>query len=898
MARENLDYVEQQYQAFLANPDSVDSQWKLFFEGIEFARKTPASSLSQSELDVFRLIQAYRDYGFMKANLNPLADPTRVVPQLELNHYNMKPAQLEQSFQVGSLVGKPKSKLKEVIQFLEQTYCTTFSLQIAECLPHVRDWFVDEFEKSKAQFKLSKEEKMEVLQSLARTESLEKFIHTRYVGTKRFSVEGGDSLMPMLEALVLRGTSKGIEEIMIGMAHRGRINVLANFMGKALDLIFAEFDGHTKEMPDYDGDVKYHMGYSCVKKTPSGDCEVTLAFNPSHLEAVNPVVCGMARAKQRVRKDTATRKKVVPVLIHGDAAFAGQGVVSETLQMSLLPAHTVGGTIHIVIDNQVGFTADSAETRSTLYSSDIAKIIKAPVLHVNGDDVESCVQALDMAMRFRQKFGADVVINVICYRRYGHNEGDEPAFTQPLMYQKIKDHPTAYTLYSQQLVKEGLIDQQYADTFFQEKINNLQKILESVRKSPPEGKPLTFEGLWSGLRKGKREDFDVSTPSGVPLATLQKVGRALTSLPANFKAHAKIEKLLEGRRIMMAEGGKLDWGMAELLAYGSLIAEGTSVRLAGQDCVRGTFTHRHAYFHDIVTNEVYNPLATLNPDQEFVVYNSLLSEFACLGFEYGNSISDPTFLTIWEAQFGDFANGAQIIIDQFISSGEAKWNRMAGLTLLLPHGYEGQGPEHSSARLERFLQLCAQDNIQVIYPTLPSQIFHALRRQNRRDFRKPLVVMSPKSLLRNPKVVSPIQDLVEGGFQEVIDDPSAKKDQVQKLVFCTGKIYFDLEAAREEKKDTSVALIRIEQLYPFPEVQLMKVLLQYPNAKTAVWAQEEPRNMGAYYFIRDRIVETFIKAGRNISGIEYAGRTPRASPATGSPKTHQKEQTAILQSVF
>jgi 2-oxoglutarate dehydrogenase E1 component len=620
------------------------------------------------------------------------------------------------------------------------------------------------------------------------------------------------------------------------------------------------------------------------------------------LEVVDPVVMGMARAKQRKRQDTQYRNKVLPVLIHGDAAFAGQGVVSETSQLSRLPGYTVGGTLHIIANNQIGFTTDPKDTRSVLYSSDNAKSIKAPVLLVNGDDVEATLKAVDTAVRFRQQFGEDVVIDLICYRRWGHNEADEPAFTQPVMYDHIKKHPTLLTIYSQQLEQENLLPKAEADQFFKEKIDNLQRILDAARKSAPDVKPNAFNGLWKGLRRGKLEDFERSVATAASKDSLDKVAKVLTEVPGgDFHVHPKIAKLI-GARKEMADKGQLDWAMGELLAYGSLCLEGTPVRLSGQDVKRGTFTHRQSVYFDTETNSEYCPLATLNPDKgEFVVYNSLLSEMAVLGFEYGNSCSDPTYLTIWEAQFGDFANGAQIVIDQFLAAGEEKWMRGSGLTLLLPHGYEGQGPEHSSARLERFLQLCAQANMQVCNLTTPANLFHALRRQVKRDFRKPLVIMSPKSLLRHPKVISGWDEFTKNTFQEVLPDPRMKDPKsIETLVLCSGKVYYDLDGARDDKyKDvTRTAIVRVEQLYPFPKAQLTPFLNGFPKLKKVIWLQEEPKNMGAFTHLQPKLTALLEELGLKKIPVEYIGRTERASPAVGSIHLHQREQQEIIDNCF
>lgn len=906
MNRNNLEYVEQLYQQFKQNPEQVDAQWRLFFEGIDFAQNlTPqqATQLSDKDFDVSKLIKAYRDYGHTQAQLDPLNLQPRNTSYFELGNFNLSPTDLEKDFPFTRALGVESSRLKDIIGHLEKSYCGTLTAQVSECRAEVRDWFRAELERNAGDFSLSNEDRKEIFQQIAKTESLEKFIHTRYVGTKRFSVEGGDALIPMLEYLTKHGTKRKLEEIVIGMAHRGRINVLANFMGKGLENIFSEFDGTAFQDMENDGDVKYHLGYSADKPTPNGNCHVSLAFNPSHLEAVNPVVLGMARAKQRQRKDTKERKKVLPVLIHGDAAFAGQGVVSETLQLSMLKGYTVGGSLHIIINNQVGFTTSPEDARSTRYSSDIAMSIRAPILLVNGDDVEACVRAIDMAFRFRQEFGEDVVIDLICYRRFGHNEGDEPSFTQPTMYEVIKKHPTLLTIYQNTLIEKGLLTQTEAEAFFKQKIDNLQKILDEVRKTPPPNKPVAFGGLWTGLRKGRAQDFEKPVTTKASSETFNRAANALTTVPQNIQVHKKLQKLVEQRE-QMIKTDAVDWGLGELLAYGTLCLEGTPVRLSGQDVSRGTFTHRHAVYFDVETNQSFCPLSQLNPEKgEFVIYNSPLSEFAVLGFEYGNASSDPTYLTVWEAQFGDFANGAQIIIDQFLASGEEKWTRGCGLVLLLPHGYEGQGPEHSSARLERFLQLCAQTNMQVCNLTTPANLFHALRRQVKRDFRKPLVVMSPKSLLRHPKVVSPVKDFTQGTFAEVIADPQAPDlSKIEKVILCSGKLYYDLDAAREteafKKMSSTTAIVRVEQLYPFPKVQLAPLLGGLPRLKKVVWAQEEPMNMGSWHYIQPHINELLDEVGQGKLDVQYVGRDLRASPATGSPYNHAKEQEKILQQCF
>lgn len=897
----NLEYIEQLYGQFKANPDSVTADWRRFFEGMEFGADG-GLGLSEKELDVYHLITAYRNYGHFEADLDPLTNTPSPSDQLALSRFRLGEKDLESRFQIGAIIGKPNATLREILALLRSVYCGKLSVQVAEALPEVRNWFIKEFENEGPKFKLSAEDKKAAYVSVARAESLEKFIHTRYVGTKRFSVEGADALLPMLETLIARGTAKGVKEIIIGMAHRGRVNVLANFMGKGLEYIFGDFNGPlevAEPVDDFDGDVKYHLGYQSTKDTPNGPCEVRLAYNPSHLETVNPVVLGMVRAAQRRRQDTKERKTVVPVLIHGDGAFAGQGVVMETFQMSQVKGYTVGGTVHIVIDNQVAFTTSPENDRSSHYASDPAKVLATPVLHVNGDDAEACIRAMDIAIRFRQEWGRDIVINMVCYRRFGHNEGDEPAYTQPLMYDIIKKHPTLREIYGKQLVREGSIDQAFFEGFFQEKLDNLQKVYDDTKKAPPKVKPFKFEGFWKGLRKGGSLDMEKPVDTKVPMKVLQDVGVKLGEFPQGFTPHPKLLKLLESRKNMALGKEPIDWGMGELLAYGSLLAEGNSVRLTGQDCVRGTFTHRHAGLYDSKTGELYVALDTVNGDKvEFCVYDSILSEYAVLGFEYGNAAADPTFLTLWEAQFGDFCNGAQIIIDQFLSAGEAKWMQMAGLVLLLPHGYEGQGPEHSSARLERWLQLCAQANMQVVNLTTPAQIYHALRRQMKRDFRKPLVVMSPKSLLRHPKVTSTLEELANGSFQEVIADPLVKDPKkIETVVFHSGKLYYDLLEEKEKNGHEKTALVRMEQLYPFPHWEVAKIMKLYPKAKKVVWAQEEPKNMGSWQHVYFKFKDFFAKEGLKFD-LEYVGRPERSSPATGSIYRHKVEQAEIVQSVF
>ncbi len=900
----NLSYIESLFRQYKKAPHQTPREWKLFFNGMEFSRKISPGLLNEKELAVFQLISAYREDGHLKADLDPLQLAQKKSESPFLSSFGLTEKDLSKTFQVSSLLGmKAGETLKTILHFMEKTYCGTISLQVGGCQPEIRQWFFNEFEGRGETFQLSHEQKKNIFYELAKTEALEKFLHSRFVGAKRFSIEGGDTLIPMLEYMTEKGIKLKIRELIIGMAHRGRLNVLNNFMNQATEIVFMEFDGgKALKNFDFDGDVKYHAGYSSVKTFPDkSSCNVLLAYNPSHLEAVNPVVCGIARARQRILKQE--RKAVLPVLIHGDAAFSGQGSVSETLQLSELKGFTTGGVLHIILNNQIGFTTDPEDSRSSVHASDLAKAIQAPVLLVNADDVEASVKAMDMALRFRQKFGKDVFIDLICYRRFGHNEGDEPAFTQPVMYKKIKQHPTATRLYTQKLEKENLLSAKEAQDFYDQQIKDLQNILESSRK---ENKNLTKEDLkgtlWEQYKKTDESDF-FKTPDTCPLDKhLDKTLNALTILPEGFQLHPKVKKLIQDRQKKVKED-KLDWALCELSAYGTLCLENHPVRVSGQDSKRGTFSHRHAVYFDTETGKAYSPLSLLNPEKgEFCIYNSPLSEMAVLGFEYGNACADHSFFTVWEAQFGDFANGAQIIIDQFISSGEEKWMQNCGLVMLLPHGYEGQGPEHSSARLERFLQLCAQGNMQVCYPTTPANFFHLLRRQVKRDFRKPLIVMTPKSLLRRPEVVSSKKELIRSaGFQEALADPQAlKAKNVEALILCSGKVYFDLKAERDKSSEdlSHTAFVRVEQLYPFPKPALTPFLNGFHRLKKILWVQEEPANMGPQSYIMPRLRKLTDELGLSNIPLTCLSRKEKASPATGSPHIHKKEYEELIKKLF
>jgi len=905
ISHDNLEYIDQLWQQYKANPNSVSTDWRYFFEGVEFAGVAElGKKFDVKEWGVLRLIQAFRQYGYLEANLDPLVNSHTQSDLLRLSRYGLDEGDIEKSFSVTEYFFGEILTLNQVVEKLRKTYCAKMAVQCADALPDIQTWFYEKLEKTEANWTLTTEQKKNIYHQLTRAESFEKFLHSRFVGAKRFSIEGGDSLIPMLEWLTENSGNLGLDEMVMGMAHRGRLTCLTRYFGKPVEQLLTGFlpqDLDDLPFEDFDGDVKYHLGYKKERKTSAGHkFTAALAFNPSHLEAVNTIVLGMARAAQRLRKDTKDRSHVVPVLVHGDAAFAGQGIVQETLQMSQVKGYRVGGCLHIIIDNQVGFTTNPENSRSTPFSSDVAKAIQAPVIHVNGDDVESCVRAMDLALRYRQEWHRDVVLNMVCYRRYGHNEGDEPSYTQPQMYKLIKSHPTPRELYQRRLLAEGVLTQDQVDAEWTQMMNELDQSLVLVRAKPVYIDPYKFEGQWKGLRKSTAQDFEVTIETGYDKIKLQQIGEALSQVPENFNPHPKLLKLLEQRGKMTKGDELMDWGMGELLAFGSLLDQGYHIRLTGQDCVRGTFSHRHAGLYDVNTGESFMALKQRYWNRsEFCVYDSILSEYGVMGFEYGNSIWDPNFLSLWEAQFGDFSNGAQIMIDQFIASAESKWQQMSGLVLLLPHGYEGQGPEHSSARLERYLQLCAQNNMQVIVPTTPAQIYHAYRRQMLRPFRKPLVVMTPKSLLRHPKAVSHIDELAKGHYQEVIPDLAVKNPkEVETLILCSGKIYYDIGAERERIKKDTTGIVRVEQLYPTPVKQIAAIVKGYPKLKNIIWAQEEPKNMGAYQFIYFRLSEMLFKEGLTHLPLHYIGRGEKASPATGSQTRHKLEQEQIIKGCF
>ena len=907
--RANAGLFEEYYGRWLDNPDSVDPTWRAFFQGFTLGNsgQTPAAATGKSvvidslkQAHVHYLINAYRATGHTQAHLDPLSGPPPAQPKLQLTQFNLSEAELDLVFDTGTYLGGGQMSLRNIVASLQQTYCGPVGVEYT----HIQDtdcrrWLQERIESTKLQPKFTKPQKVRILRRVHKAELFEKFLHTKYVGQKRFSLEGGETIIAALDAVIDHCPGSGVEEIVMGMAHRGRLNVLCSVMRKSFDLLFEQFsENYIPDTVAGDGDVKYHLGYESILTTTSGKkVEVRLAANPSHLEIVNPIVEGKARARQRIRGDIAERRKVMPLLIHGDAALAGQGVVAETLQFSQLPGYRTGGSLHFVINNQIGFTTDPQDSRSTRYCTDIAKMIEAPVFHVNGDDPEAVCMVAQLAVDFRVQFKRDVFIDMYCYRKHGHNETDEPSFTQPTLYRKIAAHSLVSVLYTKRLITAGSLTPEEGESIKAEysaaldenlgKAKTREAIKAEIRKNATTANP--FKGS-TAIFQPAFHHTPVTT--AVPAATIDQVVKALTTVPTDFKVHSKIRRFIDGRAEAHKNGGPYDWGMGEALAFGTLLLDGMPIRLSGQDCERGTFTHRHSVFTDVETGVKYTPLNHVADKQpHFCIYNSLLSEAAVLGFDYGYSMDYPDMLCLWEAQFGDFANGAQVVIDQFITSSESKWQRSTSLTLLLPHGYEGQGPEHSSARLERFLQACAENNIQVANLTTPAQLFHALRRQTKRDFKKPLVIMSPKSLLRHPAAVSRLADFTDSAFQEIIDDPTASK-QTERIVLCSGKVYYDLCDWRERNKVEHTALIRLEQLYPLHRDRLGEIADAYGRDARLIWCQEEPQNMGAWTHLAPQLGEIF---GRKPI---YAGREAAASPAVGLLALHRMQLATFLQAAF
>jgi len=890
--RWNLELIEENHQRWLDDPDSVDATWQAFFEGYELAGSNQGGA---AQAAVIRLIDAYREIGHYLADLDPLklTPPGDAGGLLDPSYFGLTEADLDRTFHT-QLLDPRDATLRELIEALRETYCRTIGVEFMHIRNNeIRNWLIARMEPTRNRPRLDIKQKRRIILKLNAAELFETFIHGHYVGAKRFSLEGGEALIPLLDAIVERSARFGVKEIVLGMPHRGRLNVLANTMDKPYGMIFGEFEDVLPETFAGDGDVKYHLGYSADHVTAENhSVHLSLTPNPSHLEAVNPVVEGRVRAKQRRFKDR-DRKLGLPVLIHGDAAFAGQGLVAETLNLSQLKGYRTGGTVHIVVNNQIGFTTSPVDSRSTRYCTDVAKMIEVPIFHVNGEDPEAVVYVAELALDFRETFGQDVVIDLVCYRRHGHNENDEPAFTQPLMCEKIRERPTIRALYTDALIASGELSAAEAETIAETFRDKMQAVYDEVHDHAAKIIPPTpgFGGHWKGYTP--QYSFE-PVNTGVEAATLRQIAARLTEFPEGFQANSKITRIIAARaEAMLRPGGQVDWATAENLAFGSLLWEGTPVRLSGQDCSRGTFSHRHAVLVDAKTDRHHYPLKNLRDGQaEFCVYDSLLSEAAVLGFDYGYSLDEPNMLILWEAQFGDFANGAQVIIDQFIAPAESKWGRASGLVLLLPHGYEGQGPEHSSARLERFLSLCAEDNIQVVNATTAAQYFHLLRRQVRRPFRKPLIVMTPKSLLRSKLAASTIDEMAAGRFREVIDDAVAA-DSVKRVVLCSGKVYYDLVARREESKKTrEVAIVRLEQFFPWPADALKAAVGRYRSAREWVWCQEESQNNGGWAFVGPRL--------RELTGqdFQYVGRDPSASPATGSHSIHDREQKELVEAAI
>lgn len=892
IANAHPSYIEQLYEQYRADKASVEEEWQTFFAGFEFAAGESADGgaalLSAKEFAVIQLIEAYRKKGHLVSNTNPIKERKDRQANLELQNFGLAEEDLEHEFYAGNEVGLGKAKLSAIVDLLKRAYTRTIGFEYDYITDKEElEWFRQTAEKHYFDYELSIDKKKRVLKKLNDTAVLEKFLGTKYIGQKRFSLEGGESTIPALDAIINKTASLGVKEVAIGMAHRGRLNVLTNIMQKTYEDVFSEFEKTT----DYDvtlgdGDVKYHLGYSSIYNTMDGDrVYVKLLPNPSHLEGVGPVVAGFCRAKADAIYNS-DYDMILPILIHGDSAVAGQGVVYELLQMSGLKGYTTGGTIHFVINNQIGFTTDFDDARTSNYSTSVAATVLAPVLHVNGDDPEAVVFVAEMAAIYRQKFNKDIFVDMVCYRKHGHNEGDDPAYTQPQMYKIIKKHPNVRDIYTKYLTEKGQIEAELAQSMDKRFWSDLQDRLEMVKEKAKPYELQKPELAWGKMRKSNPSDFLESPDTAISKDMIVEIVKGLIEVPEGFDPLRKIQKMLEGRRLDMRKKGNVDWAAAELLAYGSVLLEGKDVRMSGQDVKRGTFSHRHATIYDQNTGEEYNRLNHIRDKQgKFRVFNSHLSEYAVLGFEFGYSLTHPDPLTIWEAQFGDFSNGCQVMIDQFISSSESKWQRQSGIVMLLPHGYEGMGPEHSSARLERYLQLCAEFNMTVANITSPANFFHAIRRQIARPFRMPLVVMSPKSLLRHPKCVSDINEIYEGKFQELIDDKNTvAPEKVRKVLFCSGKVYYDLLEKKEEENRNDVAIVRIEQLYPLPFAKMDEVVEKYKNAEY-IWVQEEPANMGAWSYMRScyRKVE-----------LEVVCRKASASPATGYAKVHQEEQANIV----
>jgi 2-oxoglutarate dehydrogenase E1 component len=908
----NVDLMDGLYAQWKDDPSSVDSRWQAFFEGFELALENPSapseaagaalatgvtlSDYAKKQARFIGAIYAYRSIGHTQAHLDPLADAAEPNPRLAMERLGFTEEDLDEEYDTGNYLGGRRMTVRELISRMKETYCGSIGVEYLHIQETPRRrWLQAAMEPILNQPDFSREKKHHILDKIVQGESFEKFLHTRYVGQKRFGLEGGETLIAAIDSLLEDGPALGLEEIIIGMAHRGRLNVLANILGKSYEYIFHEFSANY--LPDTihgDGDVKYHLGFDSIVANSKGESLIVqLAANPSHLEAVNSVVEGRVRARQRILGDTENRSRVLPLLIHGDAAFAGQGVGAEVLNFSQLKGYRTGGTLHFVINNQIGFTTAPSEARSSRYCTDLAKMIEAPIFHVNGDDPIAVVWVTELALRYRQEFHCDVVVDMYCYRRHGHNEADEPAFTQPTLYKKIDAHPLVSEVYASCLRKHGFLTEKEEAALRARHQAKLDEAFQKEQKKEKDGNG--WKGRFHGSTAIYQPDFSFApVDTGVPADKLSHIARALTRLPENFHANPKIVRQLAAKKEAFDSGAGIDWAFAESLAWGSLLLEGTPIRLSGQDVARGTFSQRHAVLFDTETNEPYVPLMNMEGRQAMLcIHNSLLSENAVLGFDFGYSLDYPQMLCMWEAQFGDFANGAQVMIDQFIASSESKWQRISGLVMLLPHGYEGQGPEHSHARPERYLQLCAENNMQVVNATTPAQFFHLLRRQMKRDFRKPLIVMAPKSLFRHKECVSNLSDFTDGTFRTILNDPVPPKG-AERVIFCSGKVYYDLLDYRTAHAQfAQTALVRVEQLYPLEKDLVRKIMDEnYIGARQLVWCQEEPMNMGAWTFIAPRLEE--------LTGMKpiYAGRKESASPAVGSLAQHKKEQAALIEAAF
>lgn len=898
----NAAFIDSLYQAYKEDPSSVEFGWQKFFEGFDFGRGSEAQAVSSDtpdhflkEINVLNLVDGYRGRGHLFAKTNPVRGRRQHFPGKELETFGLSKADLDTVFNAGIELGLGPAKLRDIVQMLEETYCGTIGAEYLYIRNPIKvKWFQERMESQRNKPSFSVEEKKLMLRKVSEAVIFENFLGTKFLGQKRFSLEGAEALIPAMDSVIQKGATMGIEEFTIGMAHRGRLNVLANIMKKTYKEIFSEFEGKNyDEHSTVSGDVKYHLGFSTDVEAENGKkVHLSLCPNPSHLEAVDPVVEGLTRSKIDF-KYNGDHNKIAPILIHGDASIAGQGIVYEVLQMEKLDGYRTGGTIHLVINNQIGFTTNFTDARSSTYCTDVAKTVLAPVFHVNGDDVEALAYVINLAMEYRQTFNGDVFIDILCYRRYGHNEADEPKFTQPLLYKAIDAHPNPREVYMNKLTAEGVVKDEEVKQMEKDFRARLQKDLDESKAQDrfTDSIPM-FTGAWNGLHLATERDFSVPVKSAVSKDELLAIGKKITELPKDKVFFKKIEKLFEERSKMVNETHVFDWAMGELMAYGSLLAEGHAVRLSGEDVKRGTFSHRHAVLTLADSEEEYRPLDNVQ-GEKFHIYNSLLSEYGVLGFEYGYALANPNALTIWEAQFGDFFNGAQTIVDQYVASAETKWQRGNGLVMLLPHGYEGQGPEHSSARIERFMELCADNNIQVANCTTPANFFHVLRRQIYREFRKPLVIFTPKSLLRAPKCVSPLADFTDDGFKEVIDDVNADAKKVKRVLFCSGKIYYDLleKQTADDRKD--VAIVRLEQLYPTPVHQIEAIKTRYHKATDFIWVQEEPENMGAWpYLWRKSRTEEALRFDNVIS------RNESASTATGYAKQHAAQQLYIISKAF